>query len=332
MAFRIAIVGATGLVGEKLLKVLDERKFPVGRIYLFATGRRKKSAFFRNEQIPVKTLRNAKIPDVHFAFFSAGTEIPKQYARQFTQRGGVVIDNSPAFREDQNIPLVIPEINPHHIKKKHHIIANPNCSTIIMLMPIFPIYKRFGIRRIIASTYQSVTGAGRDALLDLAMKRKIPKFFSLPIHRNVIPHIGSIRDTGFTSEERKLSIETWKMLSDKNIKISATCARVPVRVGHCIATTLELNRPFNLKSIKHEMKKFPGVVVYDDVQQGHYPHPLLVDDKDEVFAGRIRRDPVFKNGLSLWIAGDNLRKGAATNAVQIAELMIRKRYVTTNRR
>ncbi len=331
MPFRIAIVGATGLVGEKLLKVLDERKFPVSRMYLFATGRRKKTAFFRSEQIPVKMLSKTKIPEVHFAFFSAGTEIPKQFAHKFAQRGGVVIDNSPAFREDQDIPLVIPEINPHHIKKKHRIIANPNCSTIIMLMPLFPIYKRYGIRRIIASTYQSVTGAGRDALLDLAMKRKIPKYFLLPIHRNVIPQIGSARDTGFTSEERKMSIETWKILADKNIKISATCVRVPVRVGHCIASSLELNRPFNLKSIKHAIKKSSGIVLYDDLQQDKYPYPLLVDDKDEVFVGRMRRDPVFKNGLSLWIAGDNLRKGAATNAVQIAELMIRKRYVTDHR-
>jgi aspartate-semialdehyde dehydrogenase len=331
MGFRIAIIGATGLVGEKLLKLLAERAFPVSSIYLFATGKGKKSAFFGSEQIQVRTLHKGKIPEVHFAFFSAGTDIPKQYARKFVQRGAVVIDNSPAFREDPHIPLVIPEINPHHIQKKHRIIANPNCSTIIMLMPLFPLYKQFGIRRIIAATYQSVTGAGRDALLDLAMKRKIPKYFSLPIHRNVIPHIGSVRDTGFTSEERKMSIETWKMLSDKSVKISATCARVPVRVGHCISATLELNQPFNLKAIRQAMAAFPGVVVYDDMQQNRFPYPLLADDKDEVFVGRIRRDPVFKNGLSLWIAGDNLRKGAATNAIQIAELVVTKRYVIDRR-
>ena len=327
MAYRIAIVGATGLVGEKLLKILEERKFPVSGLYLFATGKGKKTGIFRGKQIPVKTLLRAKIPEIHFAFFSAGIDMPKQFSRQFVQRGAVVIDNSPAFREDPHIPLIIPEINPHHIQKKHRIIANPNCSTIIMLMPLFPLYKRYGIKRIIAATYQSVTGAGRDALLDLAMKRKIPEYFSLPIHRNVIPYIGSIQDSGFTNEERKMRIETWKMLSDKTIKISATCARVPVRVGHCVSVTLELNKPFDLKAIRYEMARFSGVVVYDDTQNNKFPYPLLADDKDEVFVGRIRRDPVFKNGLSLWIAGDNLRKGAATNAVQIAELMIRKRFV-----
>jgi aspartate-semialdehyde dehydrogenase len=331
MGIKIAIIGATGLVGEKLLTLLEERRFPVSRIYLFATGKGKKSAFFRREQIPVKSLQKAKIPEVQFAFFSAGTEIPKQFARNFVQRGAVVIDNSPAFREDPKVPLVIPEINPQHIKKGDHIIANPNCSTIIMLMPVYPLYRRWGIRRLITSTYQSVTGAGRDALLDLAMKRKIPKFFPLPIHRNVIPAIGSIRDSGFTSEERKMSIETWKMLSDKSIKIGATCVRVPVRVGHCISVTLELNKHFNLKAVKQEMAKFPGVTVYDDSKHSKFPYPLLADDKDEVFVGRIRRNPVFKNGLSLWIAGDNLRKGAATNAIQIAELMLKKRYVTNRR-
>jgi aspartate-semialdehyde dehydrogenase len=327
MAYKVAIVGATGLVGEKLLKVLEERRFPVGRLYLFATGKGKRSGFFRGSKIPVIPLRKGAIPEVDFAFFSAGTEIPLQYAPLFVKKGGVVIDNSPAFREDPKIPLVIPEINPHHIRKKDHIIANPNCSTIIMLMPVFPLYRRWGIKRIIAATYQSVTGAGRDALLDLAMKRKIPRYFPLPIYRNILPRIGEVRDTGFTSEERKMGIETWKMLSDTTIRISATCARVPVRVGHCVSATMDLSKPFNLKAVKHEIAGFKGVVVYDEPQVDKYPHPLLADDRDEVFVGRIRRDPVFKNGLSLWIAGDNLRKGAATNAVQIAELMIRKRYV-----
>lgn len=328
MGYKIAIVGATGLVGEKLLTVLQERKFPVRRLYLFATGKGKKSGFFRGSKYPVKSLDSAKIPEVHFAFFSAGTEIPRKYARIFVNKGAIVIDNSPAFREDPNTPLVIPEVNPHHVHRKNRIIANPNCSTIIMLMPIFPIYRRWGIKRMVAATYQSVTGAGRDALLDLAMKRKIPRYFSLPIHLNIIPQIGTVQDTGFTSEERKMSIETWKMLSDNTIKVSATCARVPVRVGHCVSVTLELKKPFNLKAVKQEMAKSTGVVVYDDSKNNKFPYPLLADDRDEVFVGRIRRDQVFKNGLSLWIAGDNLRKGAATNAVQIAELIVRKRYVS----
>ncbi len=325
MGLRVAIVGATGLVGEKILTVLEERKFPVDTLFLFATGKGKKSELFKEKRVRVRSLNDSPIPEADIAFFSTGTKIPKRYAPLFIDRGAVVIDNSPAFREDQNIPLVIPEINPHHIQKKDRIIANPNCSTIIMLMPIFPIYKHWGIKRIIAATYQSVSGAGREALVDLNCKRNPPQFFPLPIDKNVIPQIGSIKDSGFTSEERKMSIETWKMLSDKTVRISATCVRLPVRVGHCISVTLELKKPFTIKAIKKEIAHFPGVVVYDEPRMHKYPHPLLSEGKDEVFVGRIRRDPIFKNGLSLWISGDNLRKGAATNAVQIAELIINRR-------
>jgi aspartate-semialdehyde dehydrogenase len=325
MGLRVAIVGATGLVGEKILTVLEERKFPVDTLFLFATGKGKKSGIFKGKRIRVRPLNDSPIPEADIAFFSAGTKIPKRYAPLFIERGAVIIDNSPAFREDQNIPLVIPEINPHHIRKKDRIIANPNCSTIIMLMPIFPIYKRWGIKRIVVATYQSVSGAGREALFDLNYKRNPPQFFPLPIDKNVIPHIGSIKDSGFTGEERKISIETWKMLSDKTVRISATCVRLPVRVGHCISATLELKKPFTIKAMKKEIANFPGVVVYDEPRMHKYPHPLLSEGKDEVFVGRIRKDSIFKNGLSLWISGDNLRKGAATNAVQIAELIFSRR-------
>lgn len=327
MGYRVAIVGATGLVGEKILRVFEERKFPVERLFLFATGKGKKTEPFMGKRIKVNPLSEMDIPRTDFAFFSAGIDIPKRYAPLFAKKGAIVIDNSPAFREDVKIPLVIPEINPHHIRKKDRIIANPNCSTIIMLMPIFPIYRRWGIKRIITSTYQSVSGAGREALFDLVKKRIPPQFFPLPIDRNVIPQIGGIKDTGFTSEERKMSIETQKLLSDKTIKVSATCARLPVTVGHCISATLELKKPFTKQAMKKEIEKFPGVIVCNEKNNRKYPYPLLVDDKDEVFVGRIRRDPVFKHGLSLWIASDNVRKGAATNAVQIAELMIEKGFI-----
>lgn len=322
MGVRVAIVGATGIVGEKILAVLDERNFPVEKLFLFATGAGKTHEYFKGEKIPVNPIDKTKIPETDIAFFSAGTEIPKIYSKDFVKNGAVVIDNSPAFREDEAIPLIVPEINPEQIKKAKGIIANPNCSTIIMLLPLYPVYLRWGIKKIIASTYQSVSGAGREALLDLDKKRNPPYFFPFEIDKNIIPHIGKPLESGFSSEERKMRIETQKILSDKTIKVSATCARLPVRFGHCISVTLKLKHNFNIDDIRSEIESFTGVVVYDKPDCGKYPYPLFIEDKDEVYVGRIRIDPVFKNGLSMWIAGDNIRKGAATNAVQIAELLL----------
>jgi len=325
MGLRTAIIGATGLVGEKLLTILEERNFPIDKIFLFATGKGKTNEYFRGKRIRVKPIEKTEIPEVDIAFFSAGTEIPKKFARDFVKRGAIVIDNSPVFREDKTVPLIIPEINPKAVKKTKGIIANPNCSTIIMLLPLFPIYKKWGIKRIIASTYQSVSGAGREALSDLVKKRNPPFYFPLTIERNIIPHIGKPLNSGFSGEERKMLTETQKILGDKKIKVSSTCVRVPVRFGHSISVTAELNSTFTTKEIKKELRKFNGVVVYDEPKNAMYPHPRFVEDKDEVFVGRIRIDPVFKNGLSMWIAGDNIRKGAATNAVQIAELLCNRR-------
>lgn len=322
MGFKVAIVGATGLVGEKILTVLDERDFPVDKVFLFATGMGKTDEYFKKEKIEVIPFEGTKFPETDVAFFSAGTDIPKRFAKDFVNKGAIVIDNSPAFREDETIPLIIPEINPEKIKETKGIISNPNCSTIIMLLPIYPIYKRWGIKRIIASTYQSVSGAGREALFDLDKKRIPPHYFPFTIEKNIIPHIGKPLESGFSSEERKMESETKKILSDKKIKISATCVRLPVRFGHSISVTMELKSEFTLQAIKKELQVFPGVVIYDEPKNAKYPFPLLVENKDEVFVGRIRVDPVFKNGLSMWIAGDNIRKGAATNAVQIAELLL----------
>ncbi|OQX56445.1 MAG: aspartate-semialdehyde dehydrogenase [Candidatus Cloacimonas sp. 4484_209] len=322
MGHRIAIVGATGLVGEKILQVLEEHKVTVDNLFLFATGKGKKEEFFGNEKIEVYPIDNSKIPTVDFAFFSAGVEIPRQYAPLFAEKGGIVIDNSPAFREEDNTPLVIPEINPDAIKDNDRIIANPNCSTIITLMAVYPIYKKWGVKRMVASTYQAVSGAGRDSLLDLDKKINPPKTFPFQIDKNLIPHIGKPLDNGFTTEERKMAIETRKILSDNNIKVSATCVRVPVRFSHSISLTLELERNFNLDEIRETLKSFAGIIVFDDPDSGKYPHPLLAENRDEVFVGRIRKDPIFKNGISMWVVGDNIRKGAATNAVQIAELFM----------
>jgi len=327
MGLKIAVVGATGLVGEKILTVLDEKNFPVDKIFLFATGKGKTQEYFKGKKIRVIPIEGSKIPETDIAFFSAGTEIPKRFAKDFEKNGARVIDNSPAFREDKKVPLIIPEINPEKVKDTKGIISNPNCSTIIMLLPLYPIYRRWGVKRIIASTYQSVSGAGREALNDLDLKRDPPLFFPFKIDKNIIPHIGKPLETGFSSEESKMLMETKKILSDKKIKVSATCIRLPVRFGHSISVTVELKREFTIEDIKKELNAFPGVVVYDKPEDSKYPYPLLVEDRDEVFVGRIRADPIFKNGLSMWIAGDNIRKGAATNAVQIAELLYREELV-----
>jgi aspartate-semialdehyde dehydrogenase len=322
MGLKVGIVGATGLVGEKILRILEERKFPIDKLELFASGQGKTEEYFNGKKIIVKPISNIEIPEMDIAFFSAGTEIPLKYAKEFVKKGATVIDNSPAFREDEDKPLIVPEINGDSLKPSHRIIANPNCSTIIMLLPVYPIYRKWGIKRIITSTYQSVSGAGRKALEDLEQKKNPPEYFPISIERNIIPHIGRNLDSGFSSEERKMLIETRKILSDDEIKVSSTCARVPVRVGHAISVTAEIKQSFDVGSIKKELSNFKGVVVYDEPQRDRYPHPLLADDRDEVFAGRIRKDPIFNNGLSMWVCGDNLRKGAATNAVQIAELLL----------
>ncbi len=322
MGKSVAIVGATGLVGEKILTVLEERNFPVRKLYLFATGKGKKTEYFRKRKLSVNTLTPSLIPHTDITFFSAGTVIPKKFAQLFVKNGATVIDNSPAFREDKCIPLIIPEINPGAIKKNKGIIANPNCSTIIMLLPLFPIYRKWGIKRIIASTYQSVSGAGREALADLDRKRTKPSSFPFQIHRNVIPHIGRALKTGYSSEERKMLMETQKILSDKSINVTATCARVPVRFAHSVSATIQTRKSFTLKNIRKALNKFSGVKLYDNPSRAEFPHPLLSEDKDDIFVGRIRKDPIFTNGISMWITGDNIRKGAATNAVQIAELLL----------
>jgi len=322
MGYKIAIVGATGLVGEKILQILEEHKIIVDDLFLFATGKGKKKEFFRNEKIDVHPIDDSEIPTVDFVFFSAGVEIPKQYAPLFAKKGSIVIDNSPAFREENSIPLIIPEINPDAIKDNDRVIANPNCSTIITLMAVYPIYKKWGVKRMIASTYQSVSGAGRDSLLDLDKQINPPKTFPFQINNNLIPYIGKPLDNGFSTEERKMLIETRKILSDNNIKVSATCIRVPVRFSHSVSLTLELERDFDLDEVKETLKSFTGVIVFDDPKNNKYPHPLLAENRDEVFVGRIREDPIFENGISMWVVGDNIRKGAATNAVQIAELLM----------
>ncbi len=315
MRLKIGIIGATGLVGQTLFRVLEERNISISKIFPYSFKPKGKSIIFKGMKIPVKKM--GEIPEVDVAFFSAGEEISLKFAPEFVKNGALVIDNSTAFRMDKSVPLVIPEINPEDASKNSGIIANPNCSTIIALMSVYPIWKKYGVKRMLASTYQSVSGAGRDALKDLNKQK--PDYFPVQIKENLIPLIGKMTDSGYTEEEVKMEKETRKILSDNKIMVSATCVRVPVRISHSISVTLELKSPFDIQKIIELLKSSKGVKVSEP-----FITPREVAGKDTVYVSRIRRCSTFKNGLSMWVVGDNLRKGAATNAVQILETIIGK--------
>jgi len=312
MGLKIAVVGATGLVGQTLLKCLEERNMPVDEILPYSFKPEGKNIIFKGKNIPVR--KTGEIPDVDIAFFSAGKQTSLKLVPEFSKRKIPVIDNSPAFRMDKDVPLVVPEINPDKIFENKGIIANPNCSTIIALMPVFPIWKQYGIKRLIASTYQSVSGAGRDALK--ALDKQEPEFFSADIRENLIPLIGEITISGYTEEEVKMEKETRKILNDNDIMVSATCVRVPIRISHSISLTLELKKHFNIRDIINILKETDGIQITEP-----FITPKDAAGKDTVYISRIRRNTVFENGLCLWVVGDNLRKGAATNACQILEIL-----------
>lgn len=323
---KVAVVGATGLVGRTMLKVLEERSFPVDEMTLVAS---EKSAgekiSFRNHEIPVVTMAEglAKKPDV--ALFSAGGAVSKEEAPLFAKQGTVVIDNSSTWRMDTEVPLVVPEINGDILTRDHKIIANPNCSTIQMVMVLAPLHLAYKIKRIVVSTYQSVTGTGKIAVDQLENERKgidSPKAYPHPIDKNCIPHCDVFLENGYTKEEMKLVEETRKILNEKNLKITATAARVPVVGGHSESVNIQFKSHFEIDDIYLHLRKFSGVVVLDDPSKNKYPMPLQANGHDEVFVGRIRKDFSKKKALNLWIVADNLRKGAATNAVQIAEHLL----------
>jgi aspartate-semialdehyde dehydrogenase len=322
---KIAVIGATGLVGREMLKVLDERDFPFDELILAASERSVgKPVSFRETFLVVKTLEDAinERPDI--ALFSAGGEISKRYAPDFANAGTVVIDNSSAWRMDPSIKLVVPEINAHMLTPCDRIVANPNCSTIQLVVAIAPLHQHFRIKRIVVSTYQSVTGTGQKALDQLLMEREGKsgeKAYPYPIDLNCIPQCDVFMDNGYTKEEMKMVNETKKILSDDTIGITATTVRVPVTGGHSEAVNLEFERDFDLKIVYDILSQAPGVIVVDDPSNLVYPMPIYASGKDEVLVGRIRRDESLKKGLNLWIVSDNLRKGAATNAIQIAEHM-----------
>ena len=327
---KIALVGATGMVGGVMLEILKERNFPFDELFLVASESSiGKKIMFLNKTYLVIGLEEAVQNGPDIAIFSAGGETSLNWAPKFAKKGTFVIDNSSTWRMDKTKKLIIPEINGHLLTKDDKIIATPNCSTIQMLMVLSPIHKKYGIKRVIVSTYQSITGTGMIALSQLENEYKGIKgemAYKYPIHQNAIPHCDDFLSNGYTKEEMKLSNETHKIL-DKTIKVSATAIRIPVIGGHSESINLSLNNPFEIEDIKTLLDNTTGVELKDDIDNFDYPMPLYSKGKDEVFVGRIRKDFSEKNSLNLWVVADNLRKGAATNTIQIAEKIIEKGYL-----
>jgi aspartate-semialdehyde dehydrogenase len=326
--YTVAVVGATGLVGRKMIQVLEEHRFPVKELVPLASERSAgKELKFNGKMWKVQTLQPDSFRGVDIALFSAGGSISKEFAPHAVKHGTLVIDNSSAFRMEPDVPLVVPEVNRKDIFTHKGIIANPNCSTIQMVVALKPLHDRYTIRRIVVSTYQSVTGAGKRGIEQLEKEivkehAENPKF-PHPIAFNVVPHIDVFLDDGYTKEERKMMEETRKIMGDQSIRVTATCVRVPVVGGHSESVNVEFERPYELNEVREMLRKAAGVIVEDDPQKNLYPLPIRAWDRDEVYVGRLRRDPSIANGLDLWIVSDNLRKGAATNAVQIAEEWIK---------
>lgn len=326
---KLAIVGATGLVGQEMIKVLEEVNFPVTQLIPVASEKSTgKKIYFQNKEYSVLSVADAIRQKPDIALFSAGSKTSLEYAPLFAKQGTYVIDNSSAFRMDADKPLIVPEINASILKKTDYIIANPNCSTIQMLMVLHPLHTQYRIKRIIVSTYQAVTGTGARAVEQLYKERKGEKTenpaYPHPIDLNIIPHIDVFTENDFTKEEMKMHHETRKILNDDTIQVNATCVRVPVVGGHSESVYIEFEKECNVQEVRSILQKTKGVVVYDDIKNNIYPMPILVHKKNEVFVGRIRKDYTQPNSLNMFIVADNLRKGAATNAVQIAQYLAEK--------
>ncbi|MBR4775279.1 MAG: aspartate-semialdehyde dehydrogenase [Bacteroidales bacterium] len=327
---KVAVVGATGLVGSKMLEVLEERGFPVSELLPVASERSwGKKVRFRGREWTVISADEAIAQKPALALFSAGGAVSADLAPKFAAVGCYVVDNSSQWRMDPSVPLIVPEINADVLRREDHIIANPNCSTIQMVLPLAPLHKAYGIKRIVVSTYQSVTGAGQRGIEQLEAEEKGGSGSKFPhcIHRNILPHIDIFMPDGSTREETKMVNETRKILRDPSIAVSATCVRVPVEGGHSESVNIELSKPYELSEACRLMADMPGVVLQDNPAENLYPMPINAWGKDDVFVGRIRRDASVENGLNLWCVSDNLRKGAATNAVQIAEVLLRNGWL-----
>lgn len=321
----IAVVGATGLVGRTMIKVLDERKFPLNSLQLYASERSAGETIkYQGYDITVQKLDEHSFDDVDIALFSAGGGVSKKFAPIAAEKGCVVVDNSSAWRMEKDIPLVVPEVNGSELEKHKNIIANPNCSTIQLVAAIKPIFDKYGIHRLVCSTYQSISGAGQKGIDKLMSEIKGEKSDDKhPIAFNTMFHQLSPAD-GFTEEENKMWNEIRKILNKEDMNIAITCVRLPIFGGHGESVNLELEKEYEIGDIREMLQNTPGLVIIDDMANDEYPTPQIASDKDEVFIGRLHEDHSAKNGLYMWVVADNLRKGAATNAVQIAEMLVEK--------
>lgn len=331
--YHVAIVGATGAVGVEMIKTLEKREFPVSKLTLLASARSAgKRLTFRGEPVTIQELREDSFTGVDFALFSAGGSISKQFAPFAVKSGAIVVDNSSVFRMDENVPLVVPEVNGEDVHKHQGIIANPNCTTAITLMALNPLHQAFGVKRLFASSYQAVSGTGAQAIEELQTqvadivggKNPVAKVYPHQIAFNVLPHVDSFLDTGYTKEEMKMQNEGRRILHLPEFKASVTCVRVPVYRAHAVAVSAEFERPVSVAEAHAVLAKAPGLNLVDDPAKNLYPLPLNCAGQDNCQVGRIRLDCALENGLAFWVAGDQLLKGAALNAVQIAELLIKE--------
>lgn len=332
-SFTVGIVGATGAVGQELLRLLHQRNFPISKLRLFASARSAgKIVECAGKKYSVEEARPGVFADVDVAFFAAGGSVTRALAPDAVKAGCLVIDKSSALRMEPNVPLVIPEINPQELRKHQGIIANPNCSTAVMLMGLWPLHQKFGLKRIVVSTYQSVSGTGAEAVRELedqvqayvAGQPLVKKVYPYQIAFNCIPHIDSFGDDGYTGEETKMALESRKIMGLPNLKVSATTVRVPVVRAHSVSVCAEFERPVNLTEARAAVAAFAGAELVDDPAAKRYPTPLDFAEKVKCGVGRLRIDTAFDNGLSFWVSGDNLWKGAALNALQNAEIMVRE--------
>ncbi|MEG2338100.1 MAG: aspartate-semialdehyde dehydrogenase [Clostridium sp.] len=329
MGVKLAVVGATGMVGRTFLQVLKERNFPIDELYLFSSARSAGEVMeYDGKEYTVEELKEDSFDrGIDIALFSAGGDTSKEFAPIAASKGCIVVDNSSAWRMDKEVPLVVPEVNPEDIKWNKGIIANPNCSTIQAVVALKPLEDKYKIKRVIYSTYQAVAGAGVAGYADLeegSLNGAEPKKFQHQIAYNLIPHIDVFMDNGYTKEEMKMVLETQKILHRDDIKVTATTVRVPVYYGHSESINLEFENSFEVDEAREVLSSAKGIVVIDNPANNEYPMPAMLAGRDEVFVGRIRRDESVDNGLNMWVVADNIRKGAATNAVQIAELLINK--------
>jgi aspartate-semialdehyde dehydrogenase len=330
-AYRVAVVGATGAVGTEMIEVLEERKFPVETLRPLASSRSAGGTVsFQGTELPVEVLGPDSFAGIDLALFSAGADISKEFAPTAVKAGAVVIDNSAAWRMDPEVPLIVPEVNAPELRRHRGIIANPNCSTIQMVVALKPLHDRVRIRRVVVTTFQSVSGTGKEAIDELMeecadvmnFREARPKVYPYQIAFNCLPHIDDFLPSGYTREEMKLVLETRKIMGAPSLQITATTVRVPVYVGHSEAINIETEQKLTANEARAILSTAPGVLLYDDPAHAIYPMPLDAAGKDEVYVGRIREDESIPNGLNLWVVADNLRKGAALNAVQIAELLV----------